>query len=286
MRNLNKYGLFLLVGLLFLSCSKEDDFEIDNLNNGLVMVLGHRGMGELYKYPGNTAESVLPVLGIGADGAELDLQMTKDSVLVFFHNKTLNGRTTFSGTISERNWDELKGCKYANTIADIPLYSVDSLFGMIDNIQDYYFSFDCKYPDDTSSFDNYEATFLRAVERINQKYQMSENIIIEADFRILDLISKLGLKNKICLLGLSGYKEAVDYAAKKSYFCIGASVGGISKEEVKYAHSQGVRVMVWSVKNVFGNREAIEKNVDIIQTDAPIQILQQFKRYNFQYRIP
>ncbi len=277
----------IAVILAFLgACEKENQFDIDNLNNNIVMVLGHRGMGELYKYPGNTAESVLPVLGIGADGAELDVQMTKDSVLVFFHNETLDIRTTHTGFIVDKNWSELQDCKYANTFADVPLYSVDSLFSLINNIQDYYFSFDCKIPDDKSNFSNYEATFLRAIQRINQKYQMSNNIIIEADHRLYDLIPQLGLKNRICLLGFSENNEGVDLAAKKGFFCIGASVGGISEEEVRYAHNKGIRVMVWSVKNIFGNTEATRKNVDIIQTDVPSQILQAFNRFNYQYRIP
>ena len=48
-------------------------------------------MGITSQFPINTFESINSALALGADGSEVDIQMTKDSVLVLFHNRKLVG---------------------------------------------------------------------------------------------------------------------------------------------------------------------------------------------------
>ena len=109
--------LALLISLPFIilcaTCIKKiEKYDLQNLNNNNITVLGHRGMGELYKHPGNTFEGIIPVFGIGADGTELDIQMTKDSVLVLFHDKDMKLTTTCEGTIYENKWVDIGACEY------------------------------------------------------------------------------------------------------------------------------------------------------------------------------
>lgn len=48
----------------------------------------------------------------GASGVEVDVQMTKDSVLVLFHDMTLNASTELEGCIREKTWQELHETLY------------------------------------------------------------------------------------------------------------------------------------------------------------------------------
>ena len=277
--------LFVIFLFVLISCNKENKYEMDNLNHNTIMILGHRGMGELYKYPGNTAEAILPVIGIGADGTEIDIQMTKDSVLVLYHSDFLDTRTTCTGKISEKYWDEIKDCKYNLTWALVPLCTVDSLFGLIENINDYYFSFDVKLDGEMLDNEEYKKTFLRAIKAIDDKYNMPDNIIIEGEKDFLLLGRSLGLTNKECVVRAGPIEKSIEYAVQYNFFCIGAETD-VPRSVVKDAHSKGIRFMVWNAKNNIGNLEAIDKNVDIIQTDAPIHILQQLNRYDYEYQIP
>ena len=106
-----KIGFILLLAIFATGgCEKQEDFHVSNLNHDVIMVLGHAGMGEFYKYPNNSWESIEPALGIGADGVEIDIQMTKDSVLILFHDETLDLRTKCGGYTSpyDYNWSEIK----------------------------------------------------------------------------------------------------------------------------------------------------------------------------------
>ena len=282
----NKIIIILLLNIVFmLSCQKENKYEIKNITHNNILILGHRGMGQLYKYPGNTAEAILPVLGIGANGSEVDIRMTLDSVLVLFHNDILDDRTICKGKVSEKKWAEIRNCKYALTWADVNLCTADSLFGLIQSIENYYFSFDCKLDGGKPNQKEYRAVFLRAIKRLEDKYHMQGHIIVEGDIDFLLLGRKLGLHTLGCVEGTATIEQSLALAKKYKFCCVGGSVS-VSEENIKKAHDSGVRVMVWSANNNMANITALDKSVDIIQTDVPIFILQQLNRYNYEYKIP
>ena len=83
----------LLLSILF-SCRKDAPlWQTDNLNNNEIGSFGHAGMGLAFRYPINSYELFEPCFRIGAKGSEMDVQMTKDSVLVLFHNTKLEDGT-------------------------------------------------------------------------------------------------------------------------------------------------------------------------------------------------
>jgi len=268
--------------LLFNQCAKEDDFIIDNLNHNTIMILGHAGMGDLYKFPNNSVESIEPVIGIGADGTELDVQITKDSILILYHDVTLDGRTKCTGFDSPYyyNWDDIKNCVYNTLAGTIPIYTADELFSTSTNLNEYYFSFDCKLLQDLAYDKNYRKIFLRAIKRLCEKYDMVENVFIEGDLDFLRTAKELGMQNKGFVIGSS-----IDEVSRNHMFGIGASID-ISADSVSYAHQKGLYVMMWGAKTDDGNKKAIQANPDILQTDKPIPILMLFNRFNFDYNIP
>ncbi len=267
--------LLILITSFLVSCDKKEDYRIKNLNHNTLMILGHRGMGDHFQYPGNTLESILPVLEIGADGSEMDIQITKDSVLVIFHNEILDNRTKCSGKIYDYNWNEIADCNYNAIQSDVKIVSVEELFSSIENLREYYFSFDCKLDADHTNDNDYRRTFLLAIKRICNKYGMSGNVFIEGDLGFLTMAKDLGLKNKGFLVGFY-VNDAVD----NQIFGIGASVN-TSYDTIEYAHKKGIYVMMWGAKTDIGNKQALKLNPDILQTDKPIPLLMLLDRMNY-----
>lgn len=71
-----------------------------------VVVACHRG--DWRNYPENSIPAIESIIRMGADMMELDLKMTKDSVLVLSHDNTLNRCTTGKGEISDYTLAEIK----------------------------------------------------------------------------------------------------------------------------------------------------------------------------------
>ncbi|MBQ1709453.1 MAG: glycerophosphodiester phosphodiesterase family protein [Bacteroidales bacterium] len=70
-----------------------------------VVVVAHRG--DWRNYPENSIPAIESCIRMGVDMMELDLKLTKDSVLVLSHDHTLNRCTTGSGRISDYTYEEI-----------------------------------------------------------------------------------------------------------------------------------------------------------------------------------
>ena len=83
--------------------------QIHNPESDYVVVACHRG--DWRNFPENSALAIESVINMGADIMELDLKMTKDSVLVLSHDRTLDRCTNGKGPVSDFTLAELKQLK-------------------------------------------------------------------------------------------------------------------------------------------------------------------------------
>ena len=82
---------------------------IHNPKSDYVVVVCHRG--DWRNHPENSALAIESIIKTGADMMELDLKMTKDSVLVLSHDKTLDRCTNGKGLVSDYTYEEIKALK-------------------------------------------------------------------------------------------------------------------------------------------------------------------------------
>ena len=80
--------------------------QIHNPNSKYVVVACHRG--DWRNYPENSIPAIESIIRMGADIMELNLKLTKDSVLVLSHDWTIDRCTTGKGRVSDYTLDELK----------------------------------------------------------------------------------------------------------------------------------------------------------------------------------
>ena len=82
--------------------------EIRNPQSKNVLVASHRG--DWRNYPENSLAAIESVIGMGADIMELDLKLTRDSVLVLCHDKTIDRTTSGKGRVSDITYDSIQRC--------------------------------------------------------------------------------------------------------------------------------------------------------------------------------
>ena len=111
-------SLCVVAALLMTACNQTpavapvaNDIEtiLKNLNDPTtdqVIVVCHRG--DWRNYPENSIPAIESVIKMGADMVEIDIQLTKDSVLVLSHDRTINRCTTGKGNINEMTYEELQ----------------------------------------------------------------------------------------------------------------------------------------------------------------------------------
>lgn len=73
-----------------------------------VLVASHRG--DWRNYPENSLAAIESVIRMGVDIMELDLKLTKDSVLVLCHDHTINRTTNGKGRVCDITYDSIAKC--------------------------------------------------------------------------------------------------------------------------------------------------------------------------------
>ena len=262
--------------ILIACCTSDLTFDIQNLNGNEIGILGHRGMGKNHKYPGNTFESIYTALNIGANGSEMDVQITKDSVLVIYHNKDLSSLTDCEGSVNDFKWSELDGCIYTTQNGSCyPIITVDELFSKIPEVQNYYFSFDLKlnYGDEDTSA--YLQKFVYAVNRVIDDHNMHNKVMIETGNRQLHRQLKADGVQVMQFITGASIADGIRIALELDLYGIGIG-SSITRKDIVMAHSNGLRVMTWIPKSKWANVKVVRKNPDFIQTaklDHMVQLL-------------
>ena len=109
-----KFILVALAALAFAACSQEPQYatrvekilaEINDPNSDYIAVISHRG--DWRNYPENSIPAIESIIRMGVDMMELDVKMTKDSVMVLMHDKTINRMTNGKGLVSDITYDSL-----------------------------------------------------------------------------------------------------------------------------------------------------------------------------------
>ncbi len=277
------YGLLLCFLLLPCGCEKETTYKGETHSGSKVIILGHAGMGIYFNMPQNSFESISTAISIGCDGSEMDVQLTKDSVLVAFHDGYLDGKTDCEGLISEMNWEEIKVCKYDHATKQVFLVKVEELFEKLPALNDLYFSFDCKFHVPGASKDAYEWRFARAIQRLFDRYKIGGNVFLEGHEGFLDKVKSLGVNTQLFLF--SNNDDNPIEKAKNNYAGI-STVMDISSKDIQRAYENNLYIMVWDPDNYSQNKSTLDRKPDIIQTDDPISILKLLNRYNYENVTP
>ena len=264
-----KYLTFIFTLALLCSCTKEN-FEIDNLNGNRIEALGHAGMGFSSLYPINSAESILNAINIGADGTEIDIQLTKDNILVAFHDNNLGNSTNLEGLIRDYTWEEIKAAHYQSTpYLHYNIVRVSELMENINNREIHTFSFDIKlYPSAEDDITSYFDDYVNSISLLFSSYDLYSHCHTEVQNE--DFIANLTIADSqiSTFVYPQDFETGINIAIDNDLRGISIHTDNISKEQVKLAHENGLYVIIWGVNSNSDNKEAVLKNPDFIETDA------------------
>ncbi|KJR29911.1 glycerophosphoryl diester phosphodiesterase [Vibrio navarrensis] len=96
------------------------------------MIVGHRGVAG--SYPENTRASVQAAIDLGLSWVEVDVQPTKDGVLVVCHDHTIDRCSNGKGRVDEHTLEELQDLDFGGwfdpKFNDEPIMTLESLLKM------------------------------------------------------------------------------------------------------------------------------------------------------------
>ena len=125
--------LFACICTLLVSCSTDKTptraeqirAQLLTCDESSVIVVAHRA--DWRNFPENSLEAVQSSIDMGVDMLELDVQRTKDGVLMLMHDHNLDRMTTGSGNIAETTWEEISKLKLKDHQGNVTPYKVPTL---------------------------------------------------------------------------------------------------------------------------------------------------------------
>lgn len=209
--------LFLLSGVSFAmaqtSTYKKTQQILDNPKSAdQTLVAAHRG--DWRNAPENSIQSLEYAIAMGAHIYELDVQLSKDSVLYLMHDKTIDRTTNKKGKVSDYTWAELQTFRLRNGLGRITDHKIPSLKEFMQSSKGRIFL----------NFDKGFQHFQLVVQLI-QKMSMQDEVYISIDGgnSLQDIERKFGkIPADIKLMPIininkEGYKEYVEsYFSRKN----------------------------------------------------------------------
>lgn len=94
-------------------------------SDAYVMVASHQG--DWRNAPENSIQAIKNCISMGVDIVEIDVQMTKDSILVLMHDKTLDRTTNGTGEVLEWTYDSLETLGLRNGLRRVTKHKIPTL---------------------------------------------------------------------------------------------------------------------------------------------------------------
>ncbi len=221
-----------------------------------ILIIGHKGASSIA--PENTLKAFQKAIELKADYVEFDIQLTKDGEIVIIHDFDTFNATGVKGLIEDMTLDQIKSLDAGEgekipTIRElisivrkkiglqIEIKSINLLDKLIHILRE----------------ENLISTSIVSSFILNELLKL----------KLLEPSLKVGLLLSADLVRPKLIKRKIEKIAKNNFYSIHPPFTTINKEIVDFAHSYGLKVIVWTVNDREIMENLIELAVDGIITD-------------------
>ncbi len=227
-------------------------------------ILGHRGASA--DAPENTLAAFALAREQGADGIELDVQLTKDGHLVVFHDQTVERVTNGVGKVSELTLAEMQSFAMKDE-QRVP--TLDEVFEMLGPA--FLYNVELKH------FGLGNAELETAVADRIEAYHLESQTIVSSfnPFAVRRMRKQISNRTKVAHLW---YVKGLKYK-----FIVGAAEAHhphyslVDEAYVQWAHRKNWMINVWTVDDPNEARRLARLGVDAIITNKPQFIREQLE---------
>ena len=225
----------------------------------------HRGFSG--KYPENTMLAFQKAYEAGADGIELDVQLTKDGQVVVIHDEKVDRTTNGTGLVRDYTLEELRKLDASY------IYTGEMGFNPIPTFEEY-----CAWVAGTDLVTNIELKtgvypypiIEEKVWELLQKYQLEEKVIISSfnHFSVLRM-KELAPSLKYGLLEESWLLAPGAYVASAGVACYHPYHGSLTADTVAEVKSHHIEINTFTVNDEDSVRRLRALGIDIVIGNFP-----------------
>ena len=238
----------------------------------MTQIWAHRGASA--DAPENTMDAFQLAIEQGADGIELDVQLTADGVLVVCHDETIDRTSDGTGAIAELTLDQLRQYNFNNG-HDGMHCPIPTLAEVLDLIAPTHVRLNIELKNSIVRYRGMEATCEALIETSHLAGSASERLIYSSfNHRSLELLVASGTRVPVGALFVEPLVKSWDYAHTFGAVAIHPHWGSLDEGEVAECHENGVFVHTWTVDDPTQVLRLAQQGVDAIITNTPLRARQ------------
>lgn len=236
--------------------------------------LGHRGTGPTRPenpYPENSVPSFEAAMGEGANGVELDAEITMDGRVVVMHDDTLDRTTDCTGCVSAMTFEEIRACRLLDGDGNPTNLLPPTLKEVYDAVgPDALVNVELKVFGEACITDTTDAAALveAALAEVIQIGGQRRTLFSSFDETAVQLLKAAQPGFYTALISNNPDAAFVERAIELELDAIHPLLS-ISEENVQLALEAGLQVNVWGVNDPALMQQQIDKGCTGIITDDP-----------------
>jgi glycerophosphoryl diester phosphodiesterase len=285
-KTLRKLSLFIIIAMLASLLSVQGSFtprieaQTITSRSGKAMVIAHRGGAK--ESTENTIEAFQRAVRIGADGIETDLRLTRDGVVVIYHDEIF-GRVEGlpkphqRRAVAEMTYAEMRASPLLPVGDDSGRRFVPTLEELLSKVKTGLLNIELKRGPRFDDLVDKTIAILKGSVALDR-------VVLEApDLKTSEKLRKeLGAGLKLHINPgydtTVPYQESLEKVLKFKPHSISVYYKKASMELIEKAHNAGVEVWVWTLDTPEYAQALKLLGVDAIKTDTPTKLLEVLRR--------
>ncbi len=240
-----------------------------------IVVTAHRGFSG--QAPENTLAAFRAAIAAGADMVELDVHLTRDNEVVVIHDDTLERTTNGKGNVAEKTLAELKrldaGSWFNPRFAGERIPTLAEVLEIVRgrilvNIE-------------LKKGKNFPYTMEELADRtlaVVEKAGMTDQVLFSSfDPAAVNRIREKNPRLPIALIVDKPWEKPEDPGGGTRYPTLNCRTTVLNEENIRRAHTAGIRVHVWTVNTKEAMEKFIALGVDGIITNHPDSLIDLLK---------
>ncbi len=235
--------------------------------NAHPLIWGHRGAS------GSAPENTLPAFQLaadmGADGVELDIQMTRDGVIVVCHDETIDRTSTGAGNLKDFTFEELRRLDFSGGNAEYEGTKIPSMEEVFDLLAPTGLTINIELKTGIIFYEQIEEKILELTKR-----KGFEDRVIYSSFNHYTVrrIRELNPSARIGLLYADGPIDMPGYGRRLGADALHPAFYNLQYPDfMEDCRESGLEVNVWTVNSDKDLRRCLELGVNAVITNYPLK---------------
>lgn len=226
-------------------------------------VWAHRGAS------GHAPENTLPAFELahmmGADGIELDVQLTRDGVPVVIHDERIDRVSDSTGLVKDYTLEELRKFNMSKNFPAYGKIAIPTLEEVYELVKNTDLVINLELKNSTIFYEGMEEKVLRLAE---EKGLADRMIYSSFNHYSMRRVKQLLPSARIAFLYSDGFLDMGDYASRYGAYAVHPSVKNTEYPDmVRECHGKGIKVHVWTVNEETDFEKMRRLGVDAVITN-------------------